>query len=69
MKKSVKLNPKSKTTLRCDIIGYPINYQWTCEGCDANDGLATLELPKGSPSDGDTEIISCTAFVECEFYL
>ena len=52
--------------LTCDVTGYPITYIWTCDGCGAADTTPTLKLPKEPHTNGQREIITCTASVQCK---
>ena len=58
------MHPLINNTLKCDVFGRGIRYEWFCQDCQAKGDSVTIL--NGTAADGSTEEVSCTGMVECK---
>ena len=62
--RNVSLNSLIENNLTCDITGYEIHYEWTCDFCQTNGDKAVI--PAGSVIYNGENVVNCTGMVKCK---
>ena len=60
------LNPNIDNRLKCDVDGHPSTYNWTCSDRCEDIANESLSLPQRCYVDGDTDVFTCIAFMNCK---
>ena len=62
--RNILFSPLIENNLTCDITGYKIQYNWTCDFCQTNGDKAVI--PPESGVHNGKDVVSCTGMVECK---